>query len=432
MPLAVPRLSEVRAAAGDKLAVEVPRPSVRLLFATSEPCPTFRADVAVLFGKYLPRSGVSSDLITERAPAVAGEVRWEGGDCILAPLRSGKAGKHLTKLALCACAMFRADRASYHAIQVRDMPLVGLLALVAARLKGLHFFYWMSFPTPEYHIRLARGRGLSTGLLGFLNPWVRGRIERFLLYGVVLPRADHVFVQSERMREDVAARGIPSRKMTPVVMGIDREVVRPERIAPSDDPRLTGRRVLVYLGTLDRNRRIDLLLEMLAMVRRRFPDTVLALVGEAEDEPHERWLRMRAEQLGVVEATIWTGWLPIEDGWRYVRAADVGLSPFPRGPLLDSCSPTKLLEYLALGVPVVGNDNPDQQRVLDEGGGGLCVPLAPDQFAQAVCRLLADETIRCAMAASGRSYVLARRSYALLADTVASKYAELLGAPTFT
>jgi glycosyltransferase involved in cell wall biosynthesis len=75
----------------------------------------------------------------------------------------------------------------------------------------------------------------------------------------------------------------------------------------------------------------------------------------------------------------------------------------------------------------VGNDNPDQQRVLDEGGGGLCVPLAPDDFAHAVCRLLADETLRRAMASSGQSYVLARRSYELLAETVASKYADVLG-----
>jgi glycosyltransferase involved in cell wall biosynthesis len=212
-------------------------------------------------------------------------------------------------------------------------------------------------------------------------------------------------------------------------MGVDSEIARQKSIAPSDDPRLAGRRVLVYLGTLDRNRQIDLLFEMLEIVRRQFPDALLALVGDAEDEGHERWLRSRAEQLGVTGATIWTGWLPIQEGWRYVRAAEVGLSPIPRGPLLDCGSPTKSLEYLALGVPVVGNDNPDQKQVLDEGGGGFCVPLTADDFAHAVCSLLASEPLRRAMACSGQSYVRARRSYELLARTLADKYADLLECP---
>ena len=190
-------------------------PAIRLLFATPEPCPTFRADVSVLFGKYLPRLGVASDLITELAPGVAGEVRWGGGQAMLTSADRGSAGRHVMRLAHCGYVMFRASRARYDAIQVRDMPLVAIVGLLAARLKGLPLFYWMSFPMPEGQIALAQGRGLSAGVLRFLFPWLRGRVGRFLLYRMVLPRADHVFVQSERMREDVAAKGIPMQKMTP-------------------------------------------------------------------------------------------------------------------------------------------------------------------------------------------------------------------------
>jgi len=42
-------------------------PTIRILFATAEPCPTFRVDVTTLFGKFLPRFGVTSDVIAERA-----------------------------------------------------------------------------------------------------------------------------------------------------------------------------------------------------------------------------------------------------------------------------------------------------------------------------------------------------------------------------
>jgi len=244
----------------------------------------------------------------------------------------------------------------------------------------------------------------------------------------VLPRADHVFVQSDRMREDLERKGIARQKLTPVVMGVDLEVSVPERIAPADDARLRGKRVLVYLGTMARGRRIEILFDMLRLVRQQFPDVLLLMVGEAEDELQEKWLRKRADEAGVADATLWTGWLPNQEAWRYVRAAEVGLAPYPRGPLLDSGSPTKVLEYLALGIPVVANDNPDQERVLREGGGGLCVPHTARDFAQAVNRLLVDEPLRRAMASSGQSYVRASRGYQTLAKLVADKYAELLHA----
>jgi glycosyltransferase involved in cell wall biosynthesis len=402
---------------------------VRLLFATVEPCPTFRPDVDALFGKFLPRFGVASDLVAERAPGVAGEVRWGGGEALLVASGGGRARRYAANLAHYARTLLCANAAKYHAIQVRDMPLVALLGLLAARLKRLPFFYWMSFPHAEGQIHLARARGLSAGLLRYLFPLLwRGWLYRFVLYRLVLPRADHVFVQSEKMREDLVRKGIAPKRLTPVVMGVDLELSVPERIAPAAHPRLEGKRVLVYLGTLARGRRIEILFDMLRLLRPQFPDALLVLVGEAEDELQENWLRRCAREAGVADAVLWTGWLSNEAAWGYVRAAQVGLAPYPRGSLLDSGSPTKVVEYLALGVPVVANDNPDQERILREGGGGLCVPLNGSDFAQAAARLLADEPLRRAMASSGQAYVRASRGYQTLAKLVADKYAELLHA----
>jgi glycosyltransferase involved in cell wall biosynthesis len=404
-------------------------PAVRLLFATIEPCPTFRPDVAALFGKFLPRFGVSSDLVAERAPGVTGQVQWGGGEALLISSPGSRRWRYVASLVHSALILFRADRAKYQAIQVRDMPLVALLGLLAARLKRLPFYYWMSFPAPEGQLLLARERGLSAGLIRFLFPLLwRGWLHLFLLYRIVLPRADHVFVQSDRMREDLARRGIPRQKLTPVVMGVDLEVSVPEEIAPMDDARLKGKRVLIYLGTMARGRRIEVLFDMLKILQQQFPDVLLLLVGEAEDELQEKWLRTRAREAGVTDATIWTGWLPTYEAWRYVRVAEIGLAPIPRGPLLDCGSPTKVIEYLALGIPVVANDNPDQERVIREGGGGLCVPLTAHDFAQAVSRLLRDESLRRTMASAGQAHVRASRGYQILAKLVADKYAELLHA----
>jgi len=399
---------------------------MRLLFFTAETCPTFRADVSVLFGKYLPRHGIHSDVVAGKTPG-AKSVHWGGGEALLCDVGSGQAKKHIKTLWHGVRYLVRAKRGTYQAIQVRDMPAMAALALLAARLKGLPLYYWMSYPVSEGQIALARERGLSAGLMRFLFPWVRGTVGRLLLYQVVLPGADHVFVQSDRMKEDMTAQGGNPDKMTPVPMGVDIDEIDAGQIAPVEDPRLAGRRVLVYLGTQDRPRRIEVLFEMLALLKKQIPGVLLVLVGDTEDEVHRNWLRQQALAAGVSDHVLWTGWLPVKHGWSYIAAAEVGLSPFPRGFLLDSASPTKVPEYLALGIPVVCNDNPDQQRVMAESRAGYCVPYTAQDFADAVLAILStDEEGRKSMRDGGMRFVLQHRDYRVLSENLASHYEMLL------
>jgi glycosyltransferase involved in cell wall biosynthesis len=103
-------------------------------------------------------------------------------------------------------------------------------------------------------------------------------------------------------------------------------------------------------------------------------------------------------------------------------AAEVGLSPFPRGYLLDMASPTKAVEYMALSLPVVANDNPDQQQIIAESGAGLCVPLTPEAFAEATLTLLSDCDMRASMSTLGKLYVTQCRGYSQLAESLAKEY----------
>ncbi len=316
-----------------------------------------------------------------------------------------------------------ADKHHYHAIQVRDLPISAAFALMVARLKGLKFFYWMSYPVTEGQIYRALNRGLSSGLLKFIFPWLRGHLGRFLLYHIVLRHADHVFVQSERMRADVARMGIALNQMTPVPMGVDIEVVQPELVRPIEDERLHGKRAMIYLGSLDRPRHIEHLFKMLRIVKMKIPNVVLVLVGDTKDEMHRHWLQEQAIEEGVNDAVIWTGWLSMPEGWQYVRACEIGLSPIPRGTLLDCSSPTKVAEYLTLGIPIVANDSPDQELIIREGGGGICVPYTPENFAEAAIALLnIPLEQRSHMAQSGRAYIARNRSYEAISRQVAMTF----------
>ena len=91
----------------------------------------------------------------------------------------------------------------YSLIQVKDRYLSAAMALWAARRSGIPLYYWLAYPHPEAAIYASRE---NVARFRYLY-WVRGQIQRWLLYKVIMPGSRHVFVQSEQMRRDIVQEG---------------------------------------------------------------------------------------------------------------------------------------------------------------------------------------------------------------------------------
>jgi glycosyltransferase involved in cell wall biosynthesis len=283
----------------------------------------------------------------------------------------------------------------------------------------------MSYPYAEEYASRFMTIGLSRGWLVWAANALRAVAAKPLFYGWVARRADHLFVQSDAMRSFMVDKGVAPHRMTAVPMAVDVQTLAAvERPVPQPQ-RLVGRRVIAYLGQLSRYRQSDFLLEVVAELRKNFPDILLLLVGDGASVDEKDWLRRRIDELGVHDCVWLTGWLPQEQALPLVRCAQVGLSPIPRGPLFDVSSPTKAVEYLALSIPCVANDIPDQRFVLESSGGGVCVPMTVRDFVDAVAGLLADPARAAGLGDAGRRWVLEHRSYHHIAQSVAQAYAGL-------
>lgn len=395
---------------------------MRILYLTREPSPSFRPDIATLFGRSLPTHGIYTDLVALQGDGTA---QWPAGQAFLRPAE-GKLGRLAARLRLALDLFTLSSRQTYDAIQVRDRIVGAAIGLLAARWRGLPFFYWMSFPFPEAWQDMGSGRASNSGSPLQRLAWrVRGGAAAWLLYRVVLPRAAHVFVQSEAMRQMLAGHGLPAEMMTPVPMGVDLPKF-PEAIAPTDDPRLAGRRVIVYLGALERIRHPEVMLEAMARVIVTAPDALLVLVGDSQTPGERQWLEGEISRLNLGAHAFITGWLPPAQAWGYVRAATMGLSPIPRTRVFEVGSPTKVCEYLGHATPVIANDQPDQAYLLRETGGGLCVPLTAEGFAQGILELLADPERARRMAAAGHATIGRLRSYDVIGTQLAARYRTLL------
>lgn len=403
-----------------------PRKCLSVLFVMRDPLPPARPDVKALFGTYLFRLGVKSDLVgpkSGRSDAVTSN--WPAGAMAI----TGNAGGMVAE----AFKSFRDLKAIYHLknnqdiIQARDRTFSALSVWLLSRLRGKPFVFWMSFPVVEGYEARAREVGRKHGLVVWFANHLRAKVAQMAYYGFIARRADHLFVQSDAMLEWMHTKGIPRERMTAVPMGVDTEALERNPVQPADDERLTGRRVVVYLGSLGLARQPGFMLEVIDGVRSHYPDVLLVLAGDGDGPDEQAWMRRRIDEMGLQQHVWLTGWLPQAQALRLVKRAELGLSPIPRKPIFDVSSPTKAMEYLALGVPCVGNDIPDQRYVLEQSGAGLCVPMTVPAFVNAVETLLADEAYARSMGARGPAFIAKERSYEMLSVQVAEVYHRLVG-----
>jgi glycosyltransferase involved in cell wall biosynthesis len=181
---------------------------------------------------------------------------------------------------------------------------------------------------------------------------------------------------------------------------------------------------------LNAERRLEVLVDMLALLRSGGMNAKLLLVGHSENPRDRRLLEERAAQLNVTALVEFTGFLPHAEALRRVGEADIGISPIDRGPVFDVGSPTKMIEYMALGLPVVANDHPEQRFILSESRAGVCVPWGARHYARAVRWLMSrgpDERAR--MGARGRVWVEQNRTYARIADEVERTCLDVIARP---
>jgi glycosyltransferase involved in cell wall biosynthesis len=398
-------------------------PPLRILYTTAEHHPSYRPDVRILFGTALAPVGVSVDLLAVVDRHALESPTWTAGRALLRR-GSGRFGVMLTDV-FQQLSLFLLCFRGYDALVVRDKPILGVIGWLAARLARIPYCYWMSYPLPENYLWLAQqpGCGRARGL--YMR--ARGHLGRICLRRLLVPHCDWLFAQSDAMVSALRRDGLTHDRVTPVPMGVDMDMIPPP--AAGLPLALTGCRLAVYLGTLDRYRRPELLVDTALRVAESYPDFKLLIIGEA-DEPGDRgWLRAYAESIGASECVYFAGRVPYSEGLALVQHAEIGLSPVPRTALTEVGSPTKAVEYLACGLPVVCNDQPDQALVVRESGGGLIASFDADSFAAAIMSLLADPADAKSRGQAGRLWVRRHRSYRTLGVLVGAQLRDIAKRP---
>ena len=224
--------------------------------------------------------------------------------------------------------------------------------------------------------------------------------------GFLYRACEHIVVVTPAFREDLVSKwDMPSEKISIVENGVETDLFTPDGGRDTDKNALglQGRFIVSYIGTLGLAHGLSTVLQGAAQLQAVLPEIVFLFVGEGADK--ER-LILLARDKGLLNV-LFLPQQPREKIPSIIRASDVCLVPLRKADVFKTVIPTKMLEFMACGRPVILGVDGQSRQVLDEAQAGVFVePENQVALVQAIKHLYQDGTLRQTLGRNGRNYII--------------------------
>ena len=263
-------------------------------------------------------------------------------------------------------------------------------------VKGARIFWYHGVTPPDLW-----GTQLNQDLL------IRSRYGAKLVHASDMAVADSPFGGEELAR----LTDFPRQRIQTIPISTDQGVFRDK---PSElqlaslrhHLHIENRDVLLYVGRLAGNKRVDLLVSALQLLRDRYPMLVLLIVGDTRSNQAYNEYASRvcqfAQSLGLSDRVILTGKVPSVSEY-YHLASVFALASEHEG------FGVPLVEAMAAGVPVVASRSTAIPWVLgyndsdDAGAGLLFTAGAAEELAECISTILSDKSLANLLNEKGRT-----------------------------
>ncbi len=221
----------------------------------------------------------------------------------------------------------------FKVVEIDNMPDILVFSAIVPRLTGTPVILYIFDNMPE--------------LLAYLwettdhHPVVRGLA---FLERVSAAFASRVIVTQEAARAAVTARGTAVEKVTVVLNCADESIFNRQSVP--NTAREDGRFEIVTHGVMLERYGVQVLIAALPQVLKVVPDTHVQIFGAGE---YRAELEKQVASAGLENHVHFRGFAPLDELLAGIAGADAGYV----GMLNDQVLPNKLMEYVAMGVPVI-------------------------------------------------------------------------------
>ena len=235
-----------------------------------------------------------------------------------------------------------------------------------------------------------------------------------LLENSVMRRVDGIVVISEHLKEEMLARGL-NKNIYVVPNGVDTKIFawKEKSAKLLEELHLEGKIILGYIGFFSAEYEgLEYLIRALPLIIKKYPETVLLLVGDGRLKPP---LEALAERIGVKENVVFAGRVPHDRVSDYYSLIDICIYPRRRTRDTELVTALKPLEAMATGKAVIGSNVGGIQELISEGKTGILFEAGcTDDLARRCLTLIEDGRMREALGNQGKKWVVENRQWTMI------------------
>lgn len=251
-------------------------------------------------------------------------------------------------------------------------------------------------------------------LLGLQNWLIRVESNSF----------DAITVLSEGIRDIVFGPGRPVDAIMPLGANFEHFRPRPPDSTLRSQYGLSETDcIFAYCGGLDHNRRIDKLLDAFARVASQECGSKLLIIGDGSALND---LKMQARDLNLLKRIIFTGFVPYGRIPAYLSITTIALAFISMDACFEHQPPTKTVEYLAQGLPVIATNTAGNRLFVRHDVNGVLSGDEADAYARTMLELMRDTERRARYSANARESAKASDWSEIVRTRVIPTYRALL------
>jgi len=320
----------------------------------------------------------------------------------LAPLPNRKIWERITNYcSFCLSAILRGMLLDDPDCVIATSPqlLVGVAGFCIARLKRVPFIFEVRDLWPESLIAV----GVSDG---------RSLIFRMLskVAGMLYRNAEHIVVVSPAYVDHLEQEwNVLPEKVSVVVNGVRTDLFNPEVDGSTvrSGLGLQDKFVVSFIGTIGNAHGLDVLVKAAEYMSSACSTVVFLVVGEGAEKQK---LREHISDACLSNIVVLDG-QPRDRIPALIRSSDVCLVLLKRSDIFKTVIPTKMLEFMACGRPVIVGVEGIARAIVESANAGICVP--PENAAalvDAIMNLYGDEELRNALGGNGHHFIVSHMS----------------------
>jgi len=209
--------------------------------------------------------------------------------------------------------------------------------------------------------------------------------------------ADHVIIPNHLWYEKLVSRGVKSEKCTVIMNYPDDGIFHPRQRKRQDD-----KFIMIYPGTLSYHQGLDIAVKAFSEVIKIFPRAEFHIYGDGNEKNN---LMALINELNAEKNILIKELIPINEISNVMVEGDVGIVPKRNNEFAGEAFSTKILEFMAVGVPVIVSATKIDRYYFNDSVVRFFKPGDVEDLKRAIIELIENKDLRRKLAENALKFV---------------------------